>query len=250
MISGTWDFAGLLFAISGFLLVTGPVMASLFYRQGLSSFFLRGLGQALPSDLINILGDRVFYWGCYYGVIMAGAIGLLWWRRNSTVIYNADLSTFEATFFGVLQREQIPFLRRGQRVYLTTDAVSEAMVAEQWQGSSSGREVEIHIRAGDGVNNPAMSRSPAELATPSNIATWISLDPFALLSNMTLHWHGPNAHAFRERLEPALSKALTNVVTEENAVSGWLLGISGLLFLIMIFSTALVILSTIFPVQK
>src|SRR5437867_4050687 len=113
MISGTWDFAGLLFAISGFLLVTVPVMASLFYRQGLSSLFLRGLGRALPNDLVNILGDRIVYWGCYYGVIVVGAIGLLWWRRTGTVIYNVEQSSFEAIFFGVLQQQQIAFQRRG-----------------------------------------------------------------------------------------------------------------------------------------
>jgi hypothetical protein len=249
MISGTWDFAGLLFAISGFLLVTGPVMASLFYRQGLSSFFLRGLGQALPNDLINIVGDRIVYWSCYYGVIVVGAIGLLWWRRNSTVIYNVVQGSFEPIFFGVLQQQQIAFQRRGQRVYLAPDAPADTQVGQHWQDAAGGGQAEIHIRAA-GANNPGLPRSVRGLGTPSASSIWVSLDAFAMLSNVTLHWHGPSAHEFRERIEPALHKALNNVVTEENAVSGWLLGISGLLFLVMIFSTALVILSTIFSAQK
>lgn len=84
VLSGTWDFAGVLLALAGFLLWGGPK----FLQQLEVNVF--GLGRALGvSGMLPVL------W-VLYGLFVLGGAGLLLWQRHwATAIYNVDPSFVE-----------------------------------------------------------------------------------------------------------------------------------------------------------
>src|SRR5207245_1763098 len=68
MISGSWDFAGVLFALSGFLLIGGPLVLEGLNRTG-RSLWLRS-----EADSAQTLGEywwyvRVALWALYFAAL-------------------------------------------------------------------------------------------------------------------------------------------------------------------------------------
>ncbi len=239
MVNGSWDFAGLLFAISGFLLVTGPVIAVAFYQSSMSDFFLRGTGKDLPRSVFNVVSDRIAFWGVYYGIICGGAVALLWWRRRTTVIYNVQSDVFESVFTQVLGQLQVPWHRRGKIIYLSGGT-----------GGPEGRPIAGAAVATNFQAHPVPRRDDSvmteEATSQLTVPPAVTLDAFPLFWNVSLHWHGAGIEARRQEIEPALERALASINSEENPISGWLFGIAGLFFMVMIFATALVILLSVF----
>lgn len=215
LVSGIWDFAGLLFASAGFLLITGPTMALMLYRQGERTLWASTDTSIVSRELVDVLASGIVYWGLYYGVVIGGSLALLWWRRKNTVVYNVQPEIFESVFEQVLKQNQVPWHRQGKRLILI--------------GASNGTSAGI----ADG--------SPQD-AAPLEGESYVAVDALPLLCNVSLCWQGSAAERMREQLELDLGKALRQVYTEENPAAGWLLGVSGVLFLVMIFSTSLVIL--------
>ncbi len=82
----------MLFAVSGILLMVGPVV--------LNRLFSR-LQEAVPLDdphsastFALLLHQWQFTWGLYYVLVVAGVLVLLWWRCADSVIYNVDPEMF------------------------------------------------------------------------------------------------------------------------------------------------------------
>lgn len=215
LVSGTWDFVGLLFASAGFLLITGPTMALMLYKQGERSFWASTDTAVVSREVVDVLASGFVYWGLYYGLVVGGAVALLWWRRKNTVVYNVQPEVFDSVFEQVLKQNQVPWRRHGKRLMLFSNGTSAPV---------------------------SVSDAHRLDAAMHENSSYVSIDAVPLLCNISLHWQGPTAERLREQLEVDLDKSLRQVYTEENPAAGWLLGISAVMFLIMIFTTSLVIL--------
>lgn len=89
MTAGAWDFAGLLFALSGFLLVGGPALLTALDERA-RLFWLLGEGEASRPTLI---GNRLFWIALrilYFALVAGGAAAALRYCRRLTSVYNAE----------------------------------------------------------------------------------------------------------------------------------------------------------------
>src|SRR5262249_15814994 len=118
MISGSWDFAGVLIALSGFLLVGGTALVFAFHSAA-RDFWLHGdtLSDLRRSHAQS--GTLTFLiWGSYLVVVVGGALYLLRHRATSTVVYNLAPDELEEVMSAVFARLDIPHSRRGDRLYI------------------------------------------------------------------------------------------------------------------------------------
>lgn len=237
LISGTWDTAGLLFACSGFLLVAGPAILTVFYHRVERGFLVRGGGAEVPSALMEMLAHWGLYWSLYYGAVIFGSIAMLWLRRNSTVIYNIDIHSFESAFNAVLDGRRQPWIQRGKRILL----------GEAPSGQATAEAVAVGEPDGAFTAARSDSRSSNYMNLEQvNPASSVTVHVFPSLYNVTLHWHRGIDPETRDEIEHELVKSFENVYTQDNPASGWLLGVSSGLFLLMVFSMVMVFIFTLF----
>lgn len=111
VLAGTWDFAGLIVGLSGFILFGGALVLTVLQEN--FRFWMHG----------NIAGFRVAWdnekvtWillASAYLILVVGGITLtLLSRRQSLVFYNIDPNSFEATLTEVFEHLGRPIERRG-----------------------------------------------------------------------------------------------------------------------------------------
>jgi len=121
LVSGRWDFAGVLFAASGLLLVVGPaVIASVEERS--RNYWLwghpgSGDGPGGATYLIG-LGVRLLY----LLVVILGSAWMLNRRRAVTAVYNVDQAMLEVGLSRVLERLGLEWRRTGNYFLLKPGA--------------------------------------------------------------------------------------------------------------------------------
>ncbi len=117
---GFWDCLGMLFAVSGFLLIVGPILLITVFEQRLGTVAL----QENPSDaFFDLWCQRWLFWALYYVVILSGAALLLWWRSRKTVIYNVDLDAFASLFLRAIQEAGLSAHAKEDVIQLFPDGV-------------------------------------------------------------------------------------------------------------------------------
>jgi hypothetical protein len=231
MVPGPWDFLGLLFAASGFLLWVGPAL--------LRSLFSQARGDPLMGDragvLTTLLWDLLQWgvWVAYFVIVLGGALLLLWARRRKTVIYNVDSAVLETMLTRSLARLGLAWTRQGNRLYL---GIGIEPIPQEMPAATAAST------AAPGAVRASLERSPATATTRSE-PTILDLEFFRALDNVTLHWRGPSI-ALREEVETELAKELAEVLTQHNPAGTWLLWISAGLFALMFFSVLVVVLNT------
>jgi hypothetical protein len=220
MVSGAWDFLGVLFATSGFILFGGPALLSGTFRQSLQDVpFSRDSG-SVGGAVTEIWAMWWLVWVLYYLFVVGGAAFLLWQRRDISVIYNIDPQTLDRALAAVAERLNLEIDRRGERVYF---------------GVAHGTEpAETHITAEPGT----VTAPPPRLLDAPVV---VDLESFAMLSNVSLHWH-PGNSAARADVERELRRALAETFAPDNPAAGWLLGVSALVFLLIMVLTAVFVL--------
>src|SRR5438552_1264056 len=89
LVSGTWDFVGLLFAASGFLLFGGPAVLSALNERWRLLWLLGETGGV--SDGLDRARDLwVLLAVLYFGAVVAGCAWVFLKRRQLTCIYNVE----------------------------------------------------------------------------------------------------------------------------------------------------------------
>jgi hypothetical protein len=121
LVSGPWDFAGVLFAASGFLLFVGPaVLTSLHERW--RYYWLMGH----PGQGEGLSGAAYFLWLAlwflYYVGVILGAGWMLSRRREITAVYNVDQALLEVGLSRVLERLGLDWRRNGNHFILTSQS--------------------------------------------------------------------------------------------------------------------------------
>lgn len=196
MIWGLWDFAGVLFAASGFIICGGPAVLAGF-NQRYRDYLLTSTPR-LPPHVV----DAAWYWWLmiwfgYFTIVVAMTAYMLWRRRLATAVYNIELNPFLECFGRVLDRLDIEWLRSANRVFL---------------------------RVKQNLDPPA-----------ENGRFLIDFDTFPAMRHITIYWPGECAQ-LRQEIEHGLALELAAVRTHRNPASLWLWSAATMLLTIMFFA--------------
>jgi hypothetical protein len=238
--AGTWDFVGVLFAVSGFLLIGGPAfLSSLDEKSRL--FWL--LGDAETTRAAS--GDNWTFWIAarliYFAVVAGGAGFVLWRCRRLTSVYNIDsqgmITALEQTF----QHIGLDALRTGDS-YLLGGRTAESAT----KGSSSESIQTTAIPAVAGRITAADSTALA----PIGRGTALHVDVFPLMRHATLRWD-PADSPIRRELEKELTSKLAEIpAPEQEPLLGGCLSLLGVsLFALTLVATGFLILLRFYPIR-
>ena len=171
MVSGVWDFIGVLFAASGFLLFGGPAILSSMNERTRGFWLLGrdGLAQANPEGNWQLW---VFLSLLYFGLVVLGAGFMLWRSRSLTSIYNVEPAVVEHLLEQVLTRLRLNPVRSGG-LYLfglagepappAPSTTHESIQAPHYLPGPVSKRVDVPPAGGEGefMGRPRSSRSRA-----------------------------------------------------------------------------------------
>src|SRR5262249_6920817 len=123
MISGPWDFVGVLFATSGFWLVGGPVILSVFHARWRPALVGGGMAGVASGEWAVVWG---LAWVFYFAVVLAVAGFFLWRRRAYTAVYNVDALQVEDALGQAVARLGLVGTRVGNRIVFQSAGVAVA----------------------------------------------------------------------------------------------------------------------------
>jgi hypothetical protein len=245
MVSGPWDFAGVLFATSGFLLLGGPAILTGLYEQWRLSWLL---GQ---TRFLHGFGDQWYawlaIWGVYFLVVLGGSVVFMWRRRHLTFVYNIELPIFETVLQQAIdglgyeatrdQPRRLLLSRRedGQSGFQLAPAPLRASLGTAPRCNDANL---LSVVAGSAVPGPkGLAQNPA--TDPSAV---LLIEQFAALRHVTLHWISDGGHA-RAEIEGELARLMALIYCSKNPASAWFLSVSLGLFSASFFALiALVII--------
>lgn len=236
VLSGVWDFAGVLFAASGMLLSVCPgILAALHGRWRL--FLLLGQSRYAPD-----LGEEGYaLWTClsllYFLIVVAGAVLLLRRRRQVTAVYNVRPDDLDAVLARVFDRLGLSWARAGNQVFLKPGA---GLLQERPAGAALALAEHVTGELPDG----GLHRPFVPLSSERPALAVLELEPFAAASHVTMRWRAVEP-TLRQEVERELVKELSGVQTRDNVIGGWLLTLAGLLFFAFFLGLALVILANL-----
>src|SRR5438876_961395 len=168
VVPGPWDFAGVLFAAAGFLLLGGPAILTGTYEQWRLTWLLG------RTRYLQGIGENwnfwITLWFLYFVSIAACSALVLWRRRAQTSIYNIEPAVFEEVLIQVLDRLGLEWLHQGPRRVLL-------------------RFREPPFGNAGSVMDPILVPRHSQPTCP-----WVTLavEPFPTMRHVTLHWLCPD----------------------------------------------------------
>jgi len=231
MVAAAWDFAGLLWAASGFLTFCLPGFLSGFSERGrqLALFgrpagsaggllaFLADLFEGLCAALYSVGNSNVLT--VYFVVVVAACVVVLWRRQRQTAVYNIHPDVFEEVLAAVLDAGHVVWSRAGNRYFIRHAApdplprnkgVSDAIQPPRPQ------TVREHLPLGEGRRNYPASAEDLERSA------YLEVDASPALCHVTLAWETDD-EGLRKQVEGELAQALGQVRTRDNPAATWLL---------------------------
>jgi hypothetical protein len=229
LLPGVWDFAGLLFATSGFLIVGGPVLLRELY--GLWHFHL--LADPPKANWLIDASRSLRQAGLvlYFVLVVGGAVLMLRVRRKLTVIYNVEPAVFDEVCAQLLDGLGYLWARAGNQIVIRAGGKAGMMS----RGSAAP--------ATPTSPAPLSPQPPARSATDPIPPTLLQLEPSPKLCHVVLAW-SPTDSPTRQEVERELDKVLADVPTLNNPLGSWFLLAGSVLFCLscLFVGTALVIL--------
>lgn len=175
VVSGTFDLIGLLFGLSGFVIVGGPaILSSLHERWRL--WWLLGDPGAPREPLDTYFPLWVACSVLYFFVVLGGVVWLFRHYRALTSIYGIEPQHVPSALSAACQQLNLSLRPLAERRFL--------------------------------------------IESPEGAAT-VDVEPFDLMSNVTLRW-SPAATGVRRPLEEALARELEDAPPPEHDVGLWL----------------------------
>jgi hypothetical protein len=221
LVSGVWDFIGLLFGVSGFLLLAGPaLLSSLNERWRLALSLL------------------------YFVLVAAGAAYLLWQQRPLTSVFNADRALIEKCLDRICAQLQIAPVRSGNLYLfgLAVEAAARARVPAH-EGIQAPHYLPQALTKSrePGQKQDGMRRESGEHEFLDQTAI-LEVETFPALRHATLRWE-PVDSLFRREIEARLERALAEAPpAPEGEVGTWLM-VLGLCMLAGLFLGEVAILA-------
>jgi len=229
MVPGPWDFAGLLFAASGFLLFTGPGALSLLNDQWRQSLVLGDNSSSSPA----VEGFWLWWLALmvvYFALVVGGAGYFLWRARNQTSIYNADQETVRGALAHIFERLGLRPLRSGDMYYFGTTNSARAREA-----GNHG----IRTTPDDADTGRKVQTAPAPVVTMQNVI--LELDAFPAMCHVTLRWD-PAHSGLRQEVERELERELADTPAPPHMLGGLLtLGGCGTFLLMFVVGFAVLV---------
>lgn len=239
LVPGSWDFVGLLFAASGFLLFALPTVLQTFFQRLISE---TPFGEDGPSP--DAVGSMAVAWWIaylgYYFVVVAGSLALTWLRASRTVVYNITPDELDHALDRVLARLHLPATRTGRRLFLGFGIVP----ASKTEAPPDDLLTAMTVASPNG----GVEQSPAR-STPLQGEAIVDVDVFPSLWNATLHWRSDTADLRRD-VEAELAQELKGVQSYDSPVGTWLLGVGGFLFALVFMIVVALILGLLFPPRR
>ncbi len=205
MVSGSWDFAGVLFAASGFILAGGGYALGSFSGSW-RLFWIFGQRHYLSEMESGYYWILLWLFGSYFVLVVAGSALLLVRRSCFTVVYNVAPEAFEELLTEALVSLGLNFTRIGHRFVLTVVDKEAA-----GKGDSPARTVALDV------------------------------EPSKAMQTVTLEWAPPAEEGdrqLRQEVERSLEQALTEFPSQSHPISGWLLTVGVLLLAFTFFLMA------------
>jgi hypothetical protein len=235
LVSGVWDFIGVLAASSGFLLLGGPAALSSASERWRTYWLLGGSpGEGAFWVLLSVV---------YFVVVVAGAGFVLWYQRHLTAVYNVSPALLEEALAEVFERLGLRPVRTGN-LFVFGMPLGKRLARPRSEGIQGP-----HLRPGPAKEPPPDDGPSAERtdAPPSDLAAEtavLEVSPFPRMWHATLRWDPP-AGNLRRQVEAELGRTLAEVEVPDHELSAWLtltgftlMGLTILgLILLLIFNT-------------
>jgi hypothetical protein len=215
-VPGPVDFAGVLLATSGFLIIGGPLVLvgvhEVWRRQE-----LRGSFAAIRSALTESSGPWLAVWAGYFVAVVGGAAWLLLRRRSVSVIYNIDPTDAQKLIPDVLDSLGLEWTGRGAAYYVGFASPASA--------------------------GPPAPFGPEEMPVVTGERAVLGVTIVPAMRHLTLRWSFATGD-LRRQVEAEVRRALTGLDAPSNPAAGWLLaaatGLFGLLVVLLgLFVTVL-----------
>jgi hypothetical protein len=215
IVSGTWDFIGVLFAASGFLLCGGPAVLSALDER-LRLFWL--VGEGGRESLAGAGQVSLLLFGLYFLVVVVGSALIFWRQRSLTSIYNVEPVAVEETVMDACEHLGLDPIRSGNLFVfgLTLEGPGKPALLEGIQAPHSlARTGQISAGAPAGKEGAAGAE---EFAGQNAI---LELEPFAACKHVTLRWD-PHDSPLRPVLETELDQRLGLAGSPDHDTGLWL----------------------------
>jgi hypothetical protein len=219
MVYGPWDFIGVLFAASGFLLFGGPGALSALHERWRESLVYGQNPANSASATENLWQLGLLMMAAYFAVVVVGAGIFLWRSRTQTSIYNVELEMVQTVLASICVRLGLQPLRSGNMYYFGR--------------TTSTRTDDLSTKAID--SEQGIQTAPTtKLQTPRPMMTTnviLELDAFRPMCHVTLRWE-PAHSGLRQEIENELARELSEMPAPNHALSAWLTLASTGLFLL------------------
>ena len=212
VVSGVWDAVGLTFALAGVYLWIGPAILGTFYERGL----IPGAQGDTERRFEEIWTYYPLVWGAYYVLVLIGQAAMILSRRNKTSIYNVDAVGLERLVIDC-------FRKRGFEI------------------ASSGNL--LVFKPGTSIEITALGAPSAAAEPPRRATGAVELDRFDPLRHVTMQWFVDDSF-IRSQIEADLQPRLDEATTPENPAATWFMGLSGMMFGLVILGALFSILLT------
>jgi hypothetical protein len=212
MVSGTWDFIGILFAASGLLFCGGPAA-------------LHNLNDRFPLYWQYWLFLSILY----FGIVVGGAAFLLWWQRRLTSIYNVEPALAEKCLDQVCGQLNINPARAGNLYVFgktcpdPAKSRSEAIQPAPYVPAGITPQPTVTVQAERNGSDGAFLGQTAVL----------EIESFPRLRHVTLRWDPPDSQ-YRQQIEANLQSLLADKEVAETDLGVWLSTV-GLAMMALIF---------------
>jgi hypothetical protein len=211
MLYGPWDFAGVLFAASGFLLAVGPGALSV-----LNDRWRNWLVYGENPSSSSVTSDSLWRWWLffmivYFVVVVGGAALFLWLARNRTAIYNIDRAMLQTALGSVFERLGLRPLRSGDMYYF---GMRNSARTDKGQD-----EARIQTTPAEMGTSLKVQTSPTPMVSMQNVI--LEVDTFPLMWHATLRWDPPHS-GLRQEIERELDRELAETPAPMHALGGWL----------------------------
>jgi hypothetical protein len=216
IVSGVWDSVALLFAVSGFFLITMPMLMSEFYDRTFT------LGASDPFFTLWL--QHWVLWLVYFLLLISGSALMIVWRAHKTMIFNVDPELFPKALERTFANVGMCIARKKEQ---------RLILAPLSRGESQ-----------ESTAVPQAAAKPAS-APEGSRAVELEIESFPSMCHITLHW-GNHAPEVRRQIENELEKSLESTAPLDNPAAGWFLNISGLIFgtLLMVMLAFVILIVT------
>lgn len=251
MVAGTWDFAGVLLAASGFLLLGGPAILSGFHEQWRVAWllgrarFLQGLGTEWSFWLS--------LWIVYFLAVILGAILFLRLRRLQTAIYNIDPETLESVLRDLPQRLAVQVDRPNSDEWFFSP-LAVPVGHESVLGGSAHHTVGAPTGASgphrSAVPFPGWPAGPERMTSTRRGFARVTVEVFRPMRHATLRWDRDGDPTLRRALENELAQALAEVPGAENPAAAWFMSLAVSILLLTAFAATAIILLRLYELRS